>query len=472
MKRLVVFCALALSACTVGPNYTRPTVPLADTYRAAPAAARVPGKWWAMFNDPALNALQEKALAGNLSIEAALARLDQANAAARWRAAEMLPAVAFDASASRARQSQNAGFGQLSRYAPLLDELTGLPPIGGLSRNVSNYQLGAEGSWELDFAGGLARQAQAARAEAHAAAAAVDAARLAVSAEVADAYLAYRGAAAEVRSLGDADAAARARVEIMAARVRLGSVPNTALDQARAAAAQVAAMLPPALALRESQANRIAVLIGQPPSTLVAELAVPAPIPLTDSFGAGVPADLLRHRPDLMMAEHKLIAANARIGAAMAEYYPRVTLSALLGLNSASLGNLFTGGSTAALGGGALRWRLFDFGRIDAEVKAARGQSREALADYRAAVLKASEEVESAFARSQAEADRTTALAVRRDSFAAAATSSDLALAKGAISRDANIAAHFALAIAESDLSKARADAGRAAIAARRALGN
>jgi outer membrane protein TolC len=112
-----------------------------------------------------------------------------------------------------------------------------------------------------------------------------------------------------------------------------------------------------------------------------------------------VPADLVSRRPDVAAAEYRLIAANAAIGAAMAEYYPKISLSALLGLQSSGLSNLPSANSAAALGGVGLRWRLFDFGRIDAEIDNARGKTREALAAYRQAVLAATEDVETCFAQ-------------------------------------------------------------------------
>lgn len=472
MRWVVLLAALPVAGCMAGPNYTRPTLPLPASYHGLPTKPPPTEHWWKMFHDPVLDRLIEKALAANLTIEAALARVDQADAAARGSARALRPLLSTEFSAAQILQSQNAGLGQLSRYGPLLDELLGEPATSNLSRSVGDYQAGANASWDLDFAGGLRRQAQAAGAQSRAALAEAELARLTVSAELADAYVSFRGSHAELAALRRADDALRARTEIMRARVRLGAAPPSALDHSIAEAAQVSAALPLAHAIREFHANRIAVLVGQSPSVPLDELEEIAPIPKADRFGAGVPAQLLRRRPDLVAAEERLIAANAGVGAALAEYYPRITLSALLGVNSTGLGNLFTGNSVAASGGGLLRWRLFDFGRIDAEVAAARGRDREALAAYRAAILRASEEVESGFVRAEAEEVRTAQLALRRAHLAAAAATSDLALGIGAVSRDANIAANLELAIADADLAKAQADAGRAAIAARRALGN
>lgn len=474
MRVLLALSTLALSACMSGPNYVRPSLPLADAFRAAPNHAS-PGHagapLWTMFHDPVLDRLEAKALTGNLSIASALDRLDQARTAVRGRVAALHPAGLLDGNAARLRQSENAGLGQLSRYTQALDQLTDSGSSSGLARTVDNYQINSGVSWDIDFAGGLRRQAQAAHAKADAAAAGVEVARLTVSAELADAYLAYRGAANQVTVLDRLNTAAQARMAIMAARVRLGAVPASALDEARAEGMRTAGAVSLAQALRDAQANRIAVLIGQSPSLPVIELDGDAPVPVADAFGTGVPADLLRWRPDLIVAENKLAAANAQIGVALAEYYPHVTLSALFGFNSARLSNLFTGSSALVQGGGALRWRLFDFGRVDAQVKVSRGVAREALADYRSAVLRASEEVETGFAQARAQALNADVMAQRRDALAAAAGRADAALAKGAQSQDSNIMAHAALDAAEADLITARTDAGRAAIGARRALG-
>lgn len=471
-RRLAIVAVLALAACTLGPDYTPPRLPLAPAYRAATGPVPDAAPWWTMFHDPTLDALEAKALAGNLTIEAALARLDQARAAARGAMAAQLPAGALDAHVVRDEQSQNAGLGALSRYVPLFSQFAHLPPSAGLSRTVNDYAGDVGANWDVDFADGLRRQTQAARADAAGAAAGVAAARLAVSADLADAYVAWRGAAAQLAQASALVEILHAQTGIMVARQRLGAAAPSAVEQARAPEAAARAGLPLLTATRDAEANRIAVLLGQPPSLPIAELAGAALVPAADRFGAGVPADLLRYRPDLAIAEARLRSANARIGAALSEYYPRLTLSALLGLDSASLGSLASGSSLMAWGGGALHWRLFDFGRVDAEVKAARGGAREALADYREAVLEASEQVESGFARAQASEDRAQSLRARRAALERAADSAAGAYRLGGVSHDALLTTQAAALNADLDRLAAETDAARAAIAARRALGH
>jgi NodT family efflux transporter outer membrane factor (OMF) lipoprotein len=472
MRRVVLIALLALAGCTAGPDYHRPAAPLAPVFRDAAGPAPDGAPWWTMFHDPVLDKLEARAMQADLTIEQALARLDQAHAAARGAAAAMLPSGNIDASAARETQSLNAGFGQISRYAPLFEDIPGAPKNTNLNRTVNNYLVQSGASWDIDFAGGLARQAQAARADAAGAAAGVAAARLSVSADLADAYVAYRGAAAQQAQMAALDAILARQVDTMAVRVRLGTASQDRLDALHARERDNAAGLPLLAATLAAERNRIAVLVGASPSLPLAELDAAAPVPQADAFGAGVPADLLRWRPDVVLAEDRLVAANARIGVALSEYWPKLTLSALIGLNSASAGTLFTGDSGVIQGGAGLHWRLFDFGRVDAEVRQARGSTREALAAWRQAVLQATEDVETGFARAQAAATRTAAMAARRDTLAASARRAEAALATGQISRDADLDAQATLAAAEADLAAAQTDGARAAITARRALGH
>jgi len=473
MRRMLALVALlAVAGCTVGPNYERPSVSSAASFRAANGPAPVDtAPWWTMFHDPVLDALEAKALAGNLSLEQALARIDQATASQKAAQAAQLPAALLDATAARQMQSLNSGFGELSRYAPLFAQIPGAPQSTALDRTVNNFnpQIGA--SWDIDFAGGLRRQSQAARAEAAAARAGADATRLGISAELADAYISFRGTEGQLAQVKALTETLDQQAAIMAVRVRMGTAPRTALDAAQARAAETAANLPLLRANAEAQRNRIAVLIGQSPSLPLPELDQAAPLPHADAFGAGLPADILRWRPDVQVAEDQLIAANARIGAAMADYYPRISLSALIASNTTHLATLFSPDSGVLQGAVGLHWRLFDFGRVDAEVRAARGKDREAVALYRETVLRASEDVETGFVRLQAAQDHVEALRKRRDLLAASAHSAHVAFQTGQISRDAALDAERALTAAEADLTIAETDAARAAVAARRALG-
>ncbi|MFN3425046.1 MAG: efflux transporter outer membrane subunit [Novosphingobium meiothermophilum] len=449
--------ALVLGACTAGPDYVAPELPVAPAWRAPVNGGAAPkAPWWEAFGDPVLARLEREALAGNLSVEQALARLDQARATLRGTGAARLPAAEAGATAARAQQSLNAGIGQLSRFVP------------DLPRTVNNGAATISASWDLDLAGGLRRREEAARAGLAEAAAGVAAARLAVSAELAAAYFRLRVAEAQHRAVAALVDDARLRERIGAARLGAGAASLAEQERLSALAEQAAASLPDLAARIEQERSQIAVLSGHSPSLppdLAGGFAFAAPDPL-----AGVPAAVLAARPDVAAAEARLIAANAGIGAALAEYWPSLSISGLLGLQSNVFGNLVSGDSVAVQGAAGLRWRLFDFGRIDAQVKAARGRTREMLAAYRETVLRATADVETAHAalaashEALARAEAETALSRKAHARDAAA------FRTGAISRDALSLSASALAQSELRLAAARGQRALAVVAAARAL--
>jgi outer membrane protein TolC len=214
------------------------------------------------------------------------------------------------------------------------------------------------------------------------------------------------------------------------------------------------------------------VLMGAQPGTYAQELAKPGPIPAIPPIGDDdQPLDVLRRRPDIVAAERRLAASSERIGAALSDYYPKISLSGALGFDSISYNHLVTSNAFQPVGTGALRWRLFDFGKIDAEVANARGVNAEALALYRQIALKAAEDIENAFmalsqtrARQQELQDEVTSLTRARDL-------SELAYKAGAIPLTDVLDADRQLLGARDDLDRTRADSARAAVRTFRALG-
>jgi NodT family efflux transporter outer membrane factor (OMF) lipoprotein len=461
MKRRRLFLAwlVALTGCTVGPQYRAPALPLATAWRAAPARSAAAAPWWTAFDDPVLNRLETEALGANLTIEQALARVDQSRGSLGIANAALLPSGEADAAVARSKQSLNSGLGQLSRYVPTL------------KRSVDFGQLRLSASWELDFAGGLRRQREAARADLEAATAGVDAARLGVAADLADAYVSMRGAEGELTALRTLVTLLDEQQGIMAVRHRTGAAPLEALQASTAVLKDAEALLPVLNGAVEAQRNRIAILLDRSPSVPIDDLAAFGPVPTARDPATGVPADIVRQRPDVVEAEQKLKAANAGIGIALSGYYPKLSLSALIGQESNSLGQLFSSDSTITQGAMGLRWRLFDFDRIDAEVRIARGRTREAIAAYRDMVLRASEDVETGFAQLNSARRRVALLNERRAATAAVATSAERASRVGDISRDDRISADRAVAQVDADLAVARRDEALAVIACNRALG-
>ena len=461
----------ALAGCATGPSYQRPDAPLAAAYHSADAlagrTAALPAPaldtWWDGFDDPALQRIVARVLAQNLDLAAAMARVDQARSAARMADARLLPEGSLTASAAHQRQSLNSPLGKIASSFP------------GYNREQSLYDAGLGASWELDVAGGLQHGAQAASAEAQAAEADRLGVRVSVTAEAADAYFRVRGAQRRI-ALAQQQIATNGRLlELVRLRLADGLASSRETAQAEALVAQARATVPPLRIELDVQLNRLDVLMGSAPGTYAAELATPAAqtpemqVPAI-SLSQG-PADLLRRRPDVIAAERRLAASNAQIGAAMAEYYPKVTLSALLGLSSLGSTGLLTAASLQPQAAAGLRWRLFDFGRIDADVARAKGANAEALAAYRKAVLRAAEDVENAVVTlTQLEAQHTE-LAQEVDAHTRARDASELAYKGGAVSLYEVLEEQRQLLASSDQLARVNADNARAAVATFRAAG-
>ena len=218
--------------------------------------------------------------------------------------------------------------------------------------------------------------------------------------------------------------------------------------------------------------NALDVLLGQQPGTCRAQLAAAKPIPVVPKIGqVGSPSELLVRRPDLIVAERRLAASSARIGVAVSEYFPKISLGGLVGSATTTAGSLFSGGAFQAQGVAGLRWRLFDFARIDAEIKAARGRNAEALAAYRLAVLRASEDVEDALSGLSKREEEQSALAGGERSLTRAREASFAAYKGGVVSLIEVLDADSRLLGTRDARAQAQTEAVRAAISTYRALG-
>jgi outer membrane protein TolC len=214
------------------------------------------------------------------------------------------------------------------------------------------------------------------------------------------------------------------------------------------------------------------VLLGAQPGTYRAELSAVAAIPSAPPIAdAGGPAELIRRRPDLVVAEQRLRASNARIGSALSEYYPKVSLSGLVGTATTTLSTAFQDPATQAQGVLGLRWRLFDFVRVGAEVKAAKGRHAEALAAYQQSVLRATEEVEDAFSSLVKREAQERTLAEGDASLTKARAAAEAAYRGGAVSLIEVLDADARLLALRDARAQARTEAARAAIRSFRALG-
>jgi NodT family efflux transporter outer membrane factor (OMF) lipoprotein len=333
--------------------------------------------------------------------------------------------------------------------------------------------MNAGASWELDLFGGLRRGQEAALAEYQASEAGAVATRLAVAAQTADIYISIRGLQTRLQ-------VARRQVQTqqeLLNTIRLlygkGLAAELQVHQAEGALAQVRASIPELEASLDAAMNALDVMLGTFPGTHRAELAEARAVPAAPRIPTNVsPGGLLRRRPDLIVAERRLAASNARIGAAIAEYYPKLSLGGLVGTaTSVSAGTLFTSGASQASGALGLRWRLFDFGRVNAEIAQAKGKEAENLAAYRLAVLKAAEDVENAYSALLRREEQAAVLDQGVDSLSRARGASYAAYQKGVVSLIEVLQADDNLLRASDARAQAQTEAAHAAVAAFRALG-
>jgi NodT family efflux transporter outer membrane factor (OMF) lipoprotein len=446
--------ASLLGGCAVGPDYHRPTIAAPRAFMGTAAVAERVGPsppparddaWWSGFGDPVLTGLVEKALAQNLDVAQAVARVTQARAGLHEADAALLPSGDVTASTAALRLSRDTLQGQqLGAF--------------GVGRNQEAYEGDVGASWEIDLYLGSR--------------AGVAAARLSVAAEVADTYIAIRGLQQRLAVANEQVSTQQRLVDTIGLQFRKGVAAELQLRQAEGVLAQVKGTVPVLQVALDGALNSLDVLMGEQPGTertlLAAAAAIPTAPAITD---IGTPADLLQRRPDLIVAERRLAASNARIGSAISEYFPKISLTGLIGTAATGPASVFTGGAFQAQGVAGLRWRLFDFGRVDAEIKNARGRNAEALAAYRLSVLRASEDVENSFSALVNREQQRRTLADGETSLARAQQASMAAYKGGVVSLIEVLDADTRLLATRDALAQARTESARAAVASFRSLG-
>ena len=465
---LTLVAAAALAGCAAGPDYRAPDVAPAFAYhggttlaaRAGEAPAPALDAWWRGFDDPELARVVERTIAQNLDLAAAQERVAQARAQAQRAGAARAPQASLDASLARERQSLRSPLGEIAGHAP------------GYERTQDLAQLGVGASWETDIAGALRRGEQAADAELAVAQAEHAGVRISLAAEAADAYLRVRGAQSRIALAQRQVEAETQLVELVRLRRDKGLGNAREVAQAEGVLLQAQASVPPLRREMAAQLFRLDVLSGVAPGTSEPEvLATPVAFKVPAIATAGGPAELLRRRPDVVAAERRLAASDARIGVALAGYYPSFSLSGVLGFESLDVGKTLTSAAfqPAALAG--LHWRLFDFGRVDAEVAQARGADREALLRYRQSMLRATEDVEDAIVAVTELESQHALLSREVDAHQQARDAAQDAYRGGAVSLVEVIDEDRQLLASQDLLASVRTDDARAAVAAFRALG-
>jgi len=385
--RILVATAMAvlIAGCAVGPDYRRPEVELPAAWQGAPAEGvkGVRDRWWTLYADPVLDRLVEEALANNLDLALAAARVDEARALLRIADAQFWPSVDAAAQADRSRSSERTAMQ--------------LPPGTPIER--TNYRTQLNVAYELDVWGRLRRGSEAAEAGLLATEAARYTVRIALASEIARVYYALVALDSQVEATRRSLQLRSEGLELQRARYAAGLINDFTLKQLEAEVAAAQAQLPPLQANRTAQELALAVLLGRSPRAIM-EDAFPVDPDRSGLAVAivpeGLPSDLLLRRPDVVEAEQRLIAANARIGEARAQLFPRIGLTGYLGSESSSLSDLFTGPASIWQLAFGLAQPIFQGGRLLGEIDAMEARQRQALAGYQKTLQEAFREVRTA----------------------------------------------------------------------------
>ena len=387
----VAVLTLALAACAVGPDYVRPTLATPDAFARTDATAATDGgavadanaEFWQSFNDPLLTRLVEESLSANHDLRIALANYDRANALLRGAKFDRFPTVTGSANGSESRSSSDQ-----------------MPGASNSARDNESYSVQANASWELDLFGRVRRNIESERAEAWAGAADLQAMQVSIVGEVARSYVELRGLQERLRVARVNADNQKETLRLVQARFDAGRGTEFDTSRARAQLEATLARVPNLEAQVAVTQHRLAVLTGQTPDALIATLDQASALPaLPARLDAGTPGELLRRRPDVAAAEHRLHAATARIGVATADLFPRFTLSGLIGSQAIDTSALFERASETRLVALGIDWSFLDIGRVRARIKAADATAEGELARYQQSVLLALEDTENALVR-------------------------------------------------------------------------
>ncbi len=459
IKHLQLAALVLVAGCAVGPNYQRPNVAGVEAPWLAPVApGEIDAEWWKSLNDPVLNELVDQAIAHNLDIAQAEARLREARANSDAARGKTAPQINATGSANEQQVSAN---GQLP-----------VNNIPGFARRYSLFDGAFDASWELDLWGGVARSVQAANARAKAAELRVEDTRLRIIAEVVRTYADLRQAQARGALLSQ-EALLRADVaHLTDLRYHGGESSRSDAANARLRADTARAQVPEANASSHATAYSLALLTGRPTEALLSLATAIAPLPAPPPIvPAGVRSELLQRRPDVRAAEADLIAATSDVGVETANLYPRFSLVGSLGQQARKVGDLADSASTRFSIGPSFSWPIFSFGRIRAQIRGANARADASAVAYEKAVLAALADSETAANRYAA---ALAASADRQKAWADAATAADLAalrFARGEDDRIQMLDARSAALQAEQSALIARADGVTAYVAFSKSLG-
>lgn len=400
---------LLLTACApLGLDYQRPIVALPSAYNqtdAAVAGTAMTASWWTLYQDATLNDLIQQAQKNNTDIKQAVARIEEAEAAAREIGAETFPSLNLEARGARTRVTETGPF----------------PVFAENPRNNFNTQIGT--AFELDFWGKLRRAKESARAQALASHYAKATVHLSLTGLITQQYWLLRSLDAQTVIAVDSLKTREASLSLTRRRLEGGVASGLDVRQAEAASANLKAQLAELAKMRAQTLHQLALLCGNLNLTIPALALNMLPLPPTPP--AGLPSSLLEARPDVRQAEQQLISANANIGMAKAALYPSISLTAALGGESLALSDVLKASSRIWTGGLNLNLPIFDSGKRGAQVDQASAQQKQVLASYERAIQNAFTEVNDALVGVRQNAERESAL---HDAQAAAKKALDIAM--------------------------------------------
>jgi NodT family efflux transporter outer membrane factor (OMF) lipoprotein len=386
MKRSALLLLALLGACKVGPDYERPPAPAPAAYKwaqgwkpAAPQDAAARGEWWAIYHDPVLDGLEKQVDVSNETLKAAEAAYREARAVIAEARAGYFPTLTATATATHSG-SGSGGRGSSSAS------------FGGGGHGIDTVDLTADASWSVDLWGRVARTVESDVASAQASAADLANARLSAQAQLATLYFELRAADEQKRLLDASIEAFTQALQITQNQYAVGVAAPTDVVTAQTQLEQTRSQEIAVGVQRAQFEHAIAVLVGKPPADLaIAPAPIATSVPLTPP---GLPSALLERRPDIGAEERLMAAANAQIGAAIAAYYPDVTLSASYGFSSGRFAKLIEASNALWSVGGQAVQTIFDGGLRTAQVAAAKATYDQTVANYRQSVLAAFQQVE------------------------------------------------------------------------------
>ncbi|MBW2326811.1 MAG: efflux transporter outer membrane subunit [Deltaproteobacteria bacterium] len=405
---LTAYIVLALTGCAaVGPDYARVEPQMPDEWHAELQSGLTAGSlefatlayWWSTLNDAELDSLVARAVKGNLDLKNARARVREARALRGISKANLFPTLDAAALALKQRSSENSGTGTESTL----------------------YTANFDAGWELDVFGGVRRSVEAAQASLEATQEDLYNVLVSLLAEVALNYVEVRTFQARLAVTEANIKTQQETYDLNQSRYQAGIIDELPVQQSLRILESSRSQIPSLKTGLEAAKNRLAVLLGEQPGKLHRELAAKRPIPeLPKTVVIGIPAETLRHRPDIRRAERNLAAQTARIGVATADLYPKFRLFGTIGLESLSSGDFFEWASRTWSIGPGVSWKIFQGGAIRQNIEVQTARQEQALIQYEAAVLRAQEEVENilvAYAKEQ----------LRRESLSKAATAAQRA---------------------------------------------